>query len=307
MEPSIAQIPNQPTSKIQSQLFHFLLSRHPIPQLLIYHQARIQILTQIFQFFIPFHSLTTPTSKLPTDLQTPNHLPLPIPRQTLSAFSRPPFQPIQTSHPLPSLSTPTYATHVTPTYSPFTSERSIINSPDTIQISVELDIFITLQHRLTYPRTLTIHQLSSTATSSNQPTPSPLSDYTPSLAQSSTTAETSTSTNRAYRTIKQKFSNNPFTTKPGTAKEYINHPEHTNTKNFLQITLPSFPQNTFNTSTTTNDTQNFVDEHFLIPTLHWTAYYNSTNPLFLPLTNTHEDNERNKNILFILTTPLTPR
>ena len=174
-----------------------------------------------------------------------------------SVFSQPPFQPIQTSHPLPSLSTPSYASQVTATYSPFTSERSNNNSPDTVQISQELKNFITLQQQLTYPHTLNIQQLSSTATSSNPPTPTPLLDYTASLVQSSTSTETSTSTNRAYRTFKQKFPNHPFTIKPGTAKEYINHPEHTNTKNFLQITLTSFPQYTSNTSTTiTNDTTN---------------------------------------------------
>ena len=87
-----------------------------------------------------------------------------------SVFSRPHFQPIQTSHPLPSLSTPSYASQVTPNYSPFNSDRSHNNSPDNIQISEELDNFITLQQQLKYPHTLTIHQLSSTVTSSNPPT-----------------------------------------------------------------------------------------------------------------------------------------
>ena len=45
----------------------------------------------------------------------------------------------------------------------------------------------------------------------------------------------------------------------------------------------------------------------LISTLHWTAYYNFTNPLTLPLLNTTKDIERNKNELFRLTTTLTPR
>ena len=44
-----------------------------------------------------------------------------------------------------------------------------------------------------------------------------------------------------------------------------------------------------------------------MPTLHMTAYYNYTNPPFLPLTNTNENIERNKNILYRLTTSLTPR
>ena len=44
-----------------------------------------------------------------------------------------------------------------------------------------------------------------------------------------------------------------------------------------------------------------------MPTLHWTAYYQFTKPLCLPLTNTHDDIERNKDMLFTLTTTLTPR
>ena len=63
-----------------------------------------------------------------------------------SVFSQPLFQPIQSTQPLPSFSTPSYASQVTPTYSPFHSDRSHNNSPDTIQISAELDNFITLQH-----------------------------------------------------------------------------------------------------------------------------------------------------------------
>ena len=44
-----------------------------------------------------------------------------------------------------------------------------------------------------------------------------------------------------------------------------------------------------------------------MPKIHWTAYYNYTNPLYLPLTNTNENIEKNKNILYRLTTSLTPR
>ena len=144
-------------------------------------------------------------------------------------------------------------------------------------------------------------------TSSNPPTPTPSSAYAPSLAQSSTSTETPTSTNRAYRTFKRKFPNQQFPTKPGTAREYIKHPEHTNTTNFLEITLSSFPQYTLKTPTIANKTRNFVDEHVLMPTPHWTAYYNYTNPLCLPLANTTENIEKNKNILYRLTTSLTPR
>ena len=115
---------------------------------------------------------------------------------------------------------------------------------------------------VTIPPTLTIHRLSSTVTLSNPPTPTPLSDYTPSLAQSPTSTETSTSTNRAYRTFKRKFTNHTFPSKPGTARESINHPDHTNTANYLQITIPLFPQYTLNQSDTNTESRNFVDENF---------------------------------------------
>ena len=149
--------------------------------------------------------------------------------------------------------------------------------------------------------------ISSTIESLNPPTPIPSSAYTASLAQSSTSTESSNSTHRAYRTFKRKFPNHPFPTKPGTACEYINHPHHTNTKGFLAITLPSFPQYTLNTPNDTNGTRSFVDEHVLMPTLHWTAYYHFTNPLCLPLSSTHNDIEKNKHMLYRLTATLTPR
>ena len=44
-----------------------------------------------------------------------------------------------------------------------------------------------------------------------------------------------------------------------------------------------------------------------MPTLHWTSYYHFTNPLCLPLSNTHDDIERNQDMLYRLTTPLTHR
>ena len=174
---------------------------------------------------------------------------------TQTNSSKPPFQPIPSNHPLSSISTPSYASQVTPTYSPLHSDRSYNNSPDTPQFSQELDNFITLQQQLIHPNTLTIHQLSSTITSSTPPTPTPSSAYTPSLAQSSTSTETPTSTHRAYRTFKRNFPNHPFPTKHGTAREYINHPEHTNTKIFLEITLPSYRQYTLNTPNNTRHTQ----------------------------------------------------
>ena len=224
-----------------------------------------------------------------------------------SVFSKRPFQPIPPNNSLPSISTPSYASQVTPTYSPLHSDRSSKNSPDTPQISQELDNFIILQQQLIHPNTVTIHQISSTIESSNPPTPTPSSAYTASLAQSSTSTETSNSTNRAYRTFKRKFPNHPFPTKPGTACEYFNHPQHTSTKDFLAITLPPFPQYTLNTPNDTNDTRSFVDEHVLMPTLHWTAYYHFTNPLCLPLSSIHDDIEKYKNMLYRLTATLTPR
>ena len=44
-----------------------------------------------------------------------------------------------------------------------------------------------------------------------------------------------------------------------------------------------------------------------MPTLHLTSYYHYTNHLFLPLYNTLPENENCKNMLYILTTALTPR
>ena len=69
-----------------------------------------------------------------------------------SVFSKPPYRPVQSTYPLPTLSTPSYASQVTPTYSPFHSDRSHNNPPDTIQISEELDNFITLQQQLKHPQ-----------------------------------------------------------------------------------------------------------------------------------------------------------
>ena len=219
-----------------------------------------------------------------------------------SHFSQPPFQPILSNNPDPITPTPSYASQVTPTYSSYHSDQS---SPDTPRISPELDNFITLQQQPYHLNTPTINQISFTTNSSNPPTPS--SNYTESLAPSSTSTESSLNTNRAYRTFKRKFPNHPFPAKPGTAREYINHPQHTNTREFLAITLPSFPQYTLNTPHDANETRNFVDEYVLMPTLSWTSYYHFTNPLCLPLTNTSIDIDRNKDMLYRLTTPLTAR
>ena len=221
-----------------------------------------------------------------------------------SNFSQPPFQPILSNNPDPITPTPSYASQVTPTYSSYHSDQSS-HSPDTPRISPELDNFITLQQQPYHLNTPTINQISSTTNSSNPPTPS--SNYTESLTPSSTSTISSLNTNRAYRTFKRKFPNHPFPAKPGTAREYINHPQHTNTKEFLAITLPSFPQYTLNTPHDANETRNFVDEYVLMPTLSWTSYYHFTNPLCLPLSNTSIDIDRNKDMLYQLTTPLTAR
>ena len=45
----------------------------------------------------------------------------------------------------------------------------------------------------------------------------------------------------------------------------------------------------------------------LMPTLHWTAYYNFSNSLCLPQANTHDSIEKNKNQFYRLNTTLTPR
>ena len=51
--------PSEPPNSNPNNPTHFLLSHHPIFQLLIYHQARIRILTQIFQFYTLSHKLIT--------------------------------------------------------------------------------------------------------------------------------------------------------------------------------------------------------------------------------------------------------
>ena len=79
----------------------------------------------------------------------PTNLNTPIPIIQLFAFPPPnfptinisssmnsdTFEPIPPNNPFPSVSTPSYASQVTPTYSPFHSDRSSNNSPDTPQIS----------------------------------------------------------------------------------------------------------------------------------------------------------------------------
>ena len=138
-----------------------------------------------------------------SDIETPDKFANSEPSP--STFSQPPFRPIHSESQTDSPSTDSHISQVIPTYSPFTNERSNNNSPDTTQVSYELKNLITLQQQVHHAHTLTIHQLSCTITSSNPPTPTPPSDYTPSLAQSSTSTQSSSTTNRAYRTFKRKF------------------------------------------------------------------------------------------------------
>ena len=91
-----------------------------------------------------------------SDIETPDEFadsepsPSTHTRTNSSTFSKPPFRPIQ---PQSQCTSPYTPSQVTPTCSPFNNERSTNNSPDNIQISEELDNFITLQKRLLPPHT----------------------------------------------------------------------------------------------------------------------------------------------------------
>ena len=170
------------------------------------------------------------------------------------------------------LSPPSPISYVTPIYSPLTNEPSENNDQDHTKISHELDNFITLQQQLQHPQTLTIHQLSRSLTSSNPSTPTPSSTYTPSQNPTSTSTPSS-STNRAYPTIKRKFPNTPFPSNPGTSTTFVNHPFHTNSKEFLKISLSFLPQYTYFHSDLKDEKPNYVSEHVLYPTLSWTSHY----------------------------------
>ena len=135
----------------------------------------------------------------------------------------------------------------------------------------------------------------------------PSSDYIPSLAQSSTSTHSSSTTKRAYRTFKRKFPNHPLPSKPGTGRNHLNHPDHTNTPEILQISLPLFPQYTISHSNPHTEQPHYVDEHILIPKLHWTSFYCFSNPVRIPVINTPQEVEKSKNDLFRLKTALTPR
>ena len=202
-----------------------------------------------------------------------------------STISQSPFQPIHSQVKIELPSPPSPISNVLLIYSLLTSEPSDNNDLENTQISHELDNFITLQQQLQHTQTLTIHQLSKSIISSKSSTPS-------------------SNTTRAYRTLKRKIPNTPFTSNPGT---FVNHPLHTDTKEFLQICLTLFPQYTYFHSDPNEERPNYVNEHVLHPTISWKSFYHFTNPLTLPLSNNPHDNEVCSTQLYLLTTALTPK
>ena len=112
---------------------------------------------------------------------------------------------------------------------------------------------------------------------------------------------------RAHRSLKRKFPYTPFPTSPQPAQPFTNQLFHTNTKEFLQVRLLFFPQNTYFHSNPNNEQPNCVNEHVLYPTLSWTSFYHFTNPLSLPLYNIPGDNELCHTLLYHLTTALTEK
>ena len=120
-----------------------------------------------------------------------------------------------------------------------------------------------------------------------------------SSSPSSTTGET-----RAHREFKRKLPNTPFPSNPRPDQTFMDHPLHTNTKEFLQVCLPFFPQYTYYHSNPHNDQSNYVNENALFPTHSWTSFYHFSNPLSLPLYNNPDDNELCQTRLYHATTAL---
>ena len=98
----------------------------------------------VISVFYTISQYNNPNLETPDEFADSEPSPSNYTQTNSSVFSKPPFQPIPSNHPLPSVSIPSYASQVTPTYSPLHSDRSYNNSPDTPQISQELDNFITL-------------------------------------------------------------------------------------------------------------------------------------------------------------------
>ena len=88
---------------------------------------------------------------------------------------------------------------------------------------------------------------------------------------------------------------------PRSPQMFSVHPLHRNTKYFLQMCLPFFPQYTYY-HTTKNDQRTYVDKHALFHTLSWTSYYHFTKPLSLPSYNNQEGNDLCHTRLHHLTT-----
>ena len=292
----IDQFSNHTTSRTTFPSSHFLLSPHLNHLIITLHPAWNQTLIPTQQYITLSTNSVTPIS----DDEFANS------ELSPSTFSQPPFQPIHTQVKIEPPSPPSSISNVKPIYSPPTSEPSDNNDSENTKISHELDNFITLQQQLQHPQTLTIHQFSQSRISSNLSTPTPSSHYTPSQNPISSTTPSS-STNRAYRTFKRKFPNTPFLSNPGTSATFVNHPLHTNTKEFLQICLLFFPQYTYFHSDPNDEKPNYVNEHVLYYTLSWTSFYHFTNPLSLPLYNTPHDIEVCSTQLYLLTTALTSK
>ena len=116
-----------------------------------------------------------------SDIETPDEFANSEPSPSTFSQPPPPFRPIHSqSQKIDSTSTISHISQATSTYSPFTNNRYNNNSPETTQISNELNNLITLQQQIQHPHSLTIHQLSSNITSSNPHIPTPSSVYTPS-------------------------------------------------------------------------------------------------------------------------------
>ena len=98
LDHSTVPTPTLPISKTQSLLSHFLSFRHLIHLKLTLHPAWILILTQMSQFFKPYHNLQIPTDKPPMNLPTSNHRLLQIPKPALLHFPNLPFDLFNLKH-----------------------------------------------------------------------------------------------------------------------------------------------------------------------------------------------------------------